>query len=107
MNGDLNNGGYNSPIVSAIVKVLYAASTLVLVGTGLTIAGMGLRAYRQTSQTAMLYLAAGFSLAVAGAAATMVGAFLTGFEGVGLLFVNSGFTMFGFLFVLYSLVTYE
>jgi hypothetical protein len=94
-------------VVPAIVEVLYAASTLVLVGAGLTMVGMGLQAYVQTSQTAMLYLAVGFSLAVAGAAGTMVGAFLTGFGGDGLLLVNSGFTASGFLFVLYSLVTYE
>ena len=94
-------------MVPTIVEILYAVSTLVFVVAGLTMVGMGIRAYAQTSRTAMLHLALGFSLAVAGAAATMVGAFLTGFEGVGLLFVNSGFTTFGFLFVLYSLVTYE
>jgi hypothetical protein len=38
----------------------------------------------------------------------MISAFLMGFEGVrSLLLVNSGFTTFGFLFVMYSLVTYE
>ena len=52
-------------------------------------------------------------LAVAGAAATMISAFLTDFaEGAlastqSLLLVNSGLTTFGYLFVMYSLVTYE
>jgi hypothetical protein len=38
----------------------------------------------------------------------MISAFLTGFSGTrSLLLVNSGLTTFGFLFVMYSLVTYE
>ena len=52
----------------------------------------------------------GFSLAVAGSAATMISAFLLDFDGSyleSLLLVNSGFTTFGFLFVMYSLVIYE
>jgi hypothetical protein len=47
---------------------------------------------------------------VAGAAATMISAFLLDFSGSyleSLLLVNSSFTTFGFLFVMYSLVTYE
>jgi hypothetical protein len=95
-------------MVPTIVEILYAVSTLVFVVAGLTMVGMGIRAYAQTSRTAMLHLALGFSLAVAGAAATMISAFLMGFDGVrSLLLVNSGFTTFGFLFVMYSLVTYE
>jgi hypothetical protein len=75
---------------------------------GLTMVGMGIRAYVQTTRTAMLHLSLGFSLAVAGSAATMISAFLLEFDGVrSLLLVNSGFTTFGFLFVMYSLVTYE
>ena len=93
-----------------IVELLYALSTLVFVVAGLTMVGMAIRAYVQTSRKAMLHLSLGFSLAVAGAAATMISAFLLGFDGAyieSLLLVNSGFTTFGFLFVMYSLVTYE
>lgn len=92
----------------SIIELLYAVSTLVFVVAGLTMVGMGIRAYVQTSRAAMLHLSLGFSLAVAGATATMISAFIMGFAGVrSLLLVNSGFTTFGFLFVMYSLVTYE
>ncbi len=92
----------------AIIESLYAMSTLVFVVAGLVMVGMAMRAYIQTSRRAMMHLSLGFSLAVAGAAATMISAFLTNFEGVrSLLLVNSGLTTFGFIFVMYSLVTYE
>ncbi|MFD1587982.1 hypothetical protein ACFR9U_13425 [Halorientalis brevis] len=91
-----------------MVELLYAVSTLVFVVAGLTMVGMAIRAYVQTSRDAMLHLSIGFSLAVAGAAATMISAFLTNFDGAkSLLLVNSGLTTFGYLFVMYSLVTYE
>jgi len=96
--------------VPTIVELLYAVTTLVFVVAGLTMVGMAIRAYVQTARTAMLHLSLGFALAVAGAAATMISAFLLGFDGSyieSLLLVNSGFTTFGFLFVMYSLVTYE
>jgi len=90
------------------IELLYAISTLVFVVAGLTMVGMAMRAYVQTSRQAMLHLSLGFSLAVAGAAATMISAFVNDFEGVkSLLLVNSGLTTFGYLFVMYSLVTYE
>lgn len=91
-----------------VIELLYAVSTLVFAVAGLTVVGMAVRAYVQTSQQAMLHLSVGFSLAVAGATATMISAFLTGFTGTrSLLLVNSGLTTFGFLFVMYSLVIYE
>ena len=93
-----------------LVELLYALSTLVFVVAGLTMVGMAIRAYVQTARRAMLHLSLGFALAVAGAAATMISAFLLEFNGSyieSLLLVNSGFTTFGFLFVMYSLVTYE
>jgi hypothetical protein len=92
------------------VELLYALTTLVFVVAGLTMVGMAIRAYVQTARQAMLHLSVGFSLAVAGAAATMISAFLVEFEGSyihSLLLINSSFTTFGFLFVMYSLVTYE
>lgn len=91
-----------------IVEVLYALTTLAFVVAGLTMVGMAMRAYVQTSRRAMLHLSLGFALAVAGAAATLISAFLTDFHGVrSLLLVNSGLTTSGFIFVMYSLVTYE
>lgn len=91
-----------------MIELLYAISTLVFVVAGLTMVGMAMRAYVQTSRQAMLYLSLGFSLAVAGAAATMISAFITDFAGArSLLLVNSGLTTFGYLFVMYSLVTYK
>jgi len=94
--------------VSTTIEFLYAGTTLVFIVAGLTMVGMGIRAYVQTSRTAMLHLSIGFSLAVAGAAATMVSAFLNDFSGArSLLLVKSGFLTAGFLFVMYSLVTYE
>ena len=91
-----------------VLELLYAVLTLVFVVAGLTMVGMAVRAYAQTSRRAMLHLSLGFALAVAGAAATMISAFVTDFSGTrGLLLVNSGLTTFGYLFVMYSLVTYE
>lgn len=92
----------------AITELLYGASTMVFVLAGLTMVGMAVRAYAQTSRRAMLHLSVGFALAVAGAAATMISAFVMDFHGTrSLLVVNSGLTTFGYLFVMYSLITYE
>jgi len=94
--------------VSTIIELLYAGTTLVFIVAGLTMVGMAIRAYVQTGRTAMLHLSVGFSLAVAGAAATMISAFWNDFSGVrSLLLVKSALFTFGFLFVMYSLVTYE
>lgn len=94
--------------MQSIVELLYAATTLVFIIAGLTMVGMAVRAYIQTARRAMLHLSLGFSLAVAGAAATLISAFLNGFEPIrSLLLVKSGLFTVGFLFVIYSLVTYE
>ncbi|MFC7058111.1 DUF7521 family protein [Halovenus salina] len=70
--------------------------------------GMAVRAYVQTGRTAMLHLSIGFSLAVAGAAATLISAFYNDFEGTrSLLLVKSSLFTVGFLFIIYSLVVYE
>nr|WP_159764755.1 hypothetical protein [Halovenus carboxidivorans] len=83
-------------------------SSLVFIAAGLTVAGMGLRAYVETSRSAMLHLALGFSLAVAGAAATLISAFLYSFNNPRwLLMVNSGLLTLGLLFVIFSIITYE
>ncbi|QSG15693.1 DUF7521 family protein [Halapricum desulfuricans] len=96
-----------------MIEFLYAVLTLVFVVAGLTMVGMAMRAYVQTSRRAMLHLSLGFALAVAGAAATMISAFMTDFGASSttnpesLLLVNSALTTFGYLFVIYSLVSYE
>lgn len=103
-------GSQKYGLVPDIVEILYAVTTMVFIVAGLTMVGMAIRAYVQTARQAMLHLSIGFALAVAGAAATMISAFLLNFDGStleSLLLVNSSFTTFGFLFVIYSLVTYE
>lgn len=93
---------------TTIVELLYAVVTLVFIVAGLTMVGMAIRAYVQTARTAMLHLSIGFSLAVAGAAATLISAFYNDFTGTrSLLLVKSSLFTVGFLFVIYSLVVYE
>jgi len=83
-------------------------SSVVFIAAGLAMAGMGLRAYAETSHNSMLHLALGFSLAAAGAAATLISAFLYDFNNPRwLLMVNSGLFTLGILFVIYSIVTYD
>lgn len=94
--------------MSSVIEALYALTTGVFIVSGLAMAGMGLRAYVQTSQTSMLHLSIGFSLAVAGAAATLISAFLYGFENPRfLLLVQSALITVGLLFVMYSIVAYD
>lgn len=94
--------------MTTTIELLYAVTTLVFIVAGLTMVGMAIRAYVQTKRMAMLYLAIGFSLAVAGAAATLISAFLNDFQPARvLLLVKSGFFTLGFLFIIYSLVTYD
>lgn len=93
---------------TTVVELLYAVVTIVFIVAGLTMVGMAVRAYVQTARTAMLHLSIGFSLAVAGAAATLISAFYNDFEGArSLLLVKSSLFTIGFLFVIYSLVVYE
>ncbi|MGZ0747951.1 MULTISPECIES: DUF7521 family protein [unclassified Haloparvum] len=90
------------------VEILYLLATAALVVTGLTMVGLALQSYLDTSRRAMIHLSIGFTLVVGAAVATSVSAFLTSFEGVrSLLLVNTGFTASGFTFVVYSLVSYE
>ena len=91
-----------------VIEGLYALTTGVFIISGLTMVGMGLRAYVETSRTSMLHLSIGFSLAVAGAAATMISAFLYGFDNPRyLLMVKSALITVGLLFVMYSIVAYD
>jgi len=94
--------------VSTLIAALYAMTTVVFIASGLTMSGMGLRAYLETSRTSMLHLSIGFALAVAGAAATLISAFLYGFDNPRwLLLVHSGLITIGMLFVILSIVNYD
>jgi hypothetical protein len=91
-----------------ILKYLYVASSGLLVLSGLAMVGMAVRAYRQTTNRALIHLSIGFCLIAAAAAATAISAFLIDFARVQtLLLVNSGFSSFGYIFVVYSLLTYN
>ncbi|MFB6146712.1 MAG: hypothetical protein ABEJ08_03400 [Halobacteriaceae archaeon] len=91
-----------------LITITYAVSSLLLVGAGLTMVGLAVRAYVQTRRRAMVHLSVGFTLVVAAAAATVISAFLNGFEPVrSLLLVNSGTTTLGYVFVVYSLISYQ
>lgn len=91
-----------------LIESLYLVSSGALILAGLTMVGLAVRAYVQTRRRAMVHLSLGFVLVVAAAAATMISAFMNDFDGTrSLLLVNSGFTTFGYVFVVYSLVTYE
>jgi len=56
----------------------------------------------------MLYLSVGFTLIVAATVVTAPSAFVNGFRNVrSVLTVNSGFSMGGYIFVMYSVATYD
>jgi len=94
--------------MTLVIEGAFAVSSLVFILTGLAIAGMALRAYVNTAESPMLYMAVGLSIAVAGSAATLISAFLTDFgDGPRLLLVNSVFFTVGFLLLMYSLLIYE
>jgi hypothetical protein len=91
-----------------LVEYLYLAATGVLVVSGLTMVGMAIRAYLKTARRAMIHLSLGFGFVAAAAIATAISAILTNFESVrSLLLVNSGLSSLGFIFVVYSLVSYD
>ena len=91
-----------------VVEYLYIAATAVLVVSGLTMVGMAIRAYLQTTRRAMIHVSLGFGLIAAAAIATAISAFVTYFEGVrSLLLVNNGLSSLGFILVVYSLIIYN
>jgi hypothetical protein len=91
-----------------VVEYLYIAATGILVLSGLTMVGMAIKAYLQTTRRAMIHVSLGFGLIVAAAIATAISAFLNDFTGVrSLLLVNNGISSLGFIFVVYSLVVYD
>ncbi len=85
------------------IEITYIILSVVLAATGLTMVGLAMRAYLQTSRQSMLALSVGFSVLVAAAIATTFSAFLTGFENSRMLLtVNYGVSTVGYLFVIYS-----
>jgi len=85
------------------IEITYIILSVVLAATGLTMVGMAMRAYLQTSRRSMLALSVGFSVLVAAAIATTFSAFLTDFENSRMLLtVNYGVSTVGYLFVIYS-----
>ncbi|MFH5797144.1 hypothetical protein [Haladaptatus sp. DYF46] len=85
------------------IEITYILLSIVLAATGLTMVGLAMRAYLQTSRQSMLALSIGFSVLVAAAIATTFSAFLTDFENSRMLLtVNYGVSTVGYLFVIYS-----
>lgn len=86
------------------IELLYIVFSVTLVGTGLVMAGMAIRAYAETHSRSMIFLSIGFTLIVAAAAATTISAFLNDFENPRtLLTVNYFVTTLGFTAVIVSL----
>lgn len=91
-----------------IVEHLFLLTSLFLALAGLTMVGLAVRAYLETTRRAMIHLSIGFTLVAGGTIATTISAFLNDFETTRrLLLVNSGFSTFGYIFVIYSLIAYE
>ncbi|WP_251343833.1 DUF7521 family protein [Haloplanus halophilus] len=91
-----------------VVEYLYFAATGVLVLSGMTMVGMAIKAYLQTTRRSMIHISLGFSLIAAAAIATAISAFINDFTGVrSLLLVNNGIASLGFIFVVYSLIIYD
>lgn len=87
------------------IELLYVVFSLTLTVAGLSMVGLAVRAYAETTRTTMLHLSIGFALVVAAAIGTTISAFLTGFtEALSLLTVNYVITTVGYLFVIYSII---
>jgi hypothetical protein len=85
------------------VETLYLVFSAGLAIAGLTLVGAAVRAYIATEREAMIHLSLGFTLIVAATVSTALGAVVTDFENLRtLLVVNNGFSMGGYLFILYS-----
>jgi len=90
-----------------LVEYLYVVSSGLLTLTGLTMVGLAVRAYQETENRPLIHLAIGFVFVVAATLATVISALLTNFANPrNILFVQSNISTVGYLFILYSLVTY-
>lgn len=91
-----------------VIENLFLAFSAGLVIAGLTMVAAAMRAYAHTERRGMIHLSLGFTLIVAATVATAIGAILNNFENTRtLLMVNNGFSMFGYILVMYSVVSYE
>lgn len=91
-----------------LITLAYLGSSLFLVVAGFVMIGLAVQAYRETTRRAMIHLSIGFTLVVAAAASTAISTLLKGFVPArSLLFVNNGITSVGYVFVVYSLISYE
>lgn len=91
-----------------LLETAYLLTSGALVVSGLIMVSLAVNAYRETERRAMIHLSIGFALVVAAAAATAISAVATNFTNVrSLLLVNSGFTATGYVFVVYSLLSYK
>lgn len=92
----------------ALVELLFVLTSILLGFAGIGLVVLALRAYSKTSRRAMIHLSIGFTLIVAAALTTMVSALMTDFTSVrSILLVNNGITVMGYVFVMYSLVSYS
>jgi len=90
-----------------LIEYLYAVSSVLLALTGLTMVGFAIRAYQETQNRPLIHLAIGFVFVVAATLVTVISAFLTDFHSArSILFVQSNISTIGFIFILYSLITY-
>lgn len=91
----------------SVIEPLFVLFSVLLVLAGLAMVGAAVRAYVQTERRVMIYLSLGFTLIVAATVSTALGAILNDFENTRtLLLVNNSFSMTGYLFVIYSVVSY-
>lgn len=89
------------------VELIFVSFSVLIAVAGLVLVGAAAKAYLQTHQRVMLHLSVGFALIVAAAVSTAFGVHLNHFENMNtLLVVNNGFSMCGYLFVVYSVVSY-
>lgn len=84
-----------------VVSLILAIAVLAMVGAAV-------RAYLQTQRRVMIHLSLGFTLIGAATLATAITVVLTGFQyPQHLLVVNNGFSVIGYLFVIYSVVGFQ
>lgn len=90
------------------MEPLFVFFSVILALAGLAMVGAAVRAYVQTERRVMIYLSLGFTLIVAATVATALGAIMTEFQNTKtLLLVNNGFSVAGYMFVIYSVVSYS
>lgn len=91
-----------------VVEPLFVAFNTGLTLVGLAIVWVAVRAYRATERKGLIHLSVGFTLLVAATLATTFSALITDFANARtMLVVDSGFSMAGYVFVVYSILSYE